>query len=98
MHFGLIVNSLDRYGALEINESMPDHMITLLEKAAKKAGKRMSDMKVAVLGVAYKPDVDDARDTPALKIINLLKGKVKEVLLDYFSFHTNRINSSTNFS
>ncbi len=67
--------------AVEINESMPHHMVELLESASAFANKKMDKMKVVILGVAYKPDVDDARDSPAFELINQLTGRVKEIVI-----------------
>ncbi len=67
--------------AVEINESMPSHMVELLESAAAIANKKVSQLKVVVLGIAYKPDVDDIRDSPAFELINQLTGRVKEIVI-----------------
>ena len=53
------------YLAREINDSMPKHVLSLLKRAGVTSG------TVAVLGVAYKGNVDDTRETPALKFIKL---------------------------
>lgn len=53
------------YLAREINDSMPKHVLSLLKRAGITSG------TVAVLGVAYKGNVDDTRETPALKFIKL---------------------------
>lgn len=59
--------------SLEINESMPDHMAGLLEKALKKAGKPVKGSRIVILGASYKPDVDDARETPTLPLARKLE-------------------------
>ena len=58
--------------ALEINESMPKHTINLLKNALHSAGKSIEGTKVVLLGAAYKPDVDDARESPTEKLADLL--------------------------
>ncbi len=58
--------------ALKINESMPEHTITLLKSALHSAKKNIEGAKVVLLGAAYKPDVDDARESPAENLANLL--------------------------
>jgi UDP-N-acetyl-D-mannosaminuronic acid dehydrogenase len=58
--------------ARRVNESMPLHVVRLIEKALKSVNKRLDEAKVAVLGVAYKGDTDDIRGTPAEKIIKKL--------------------------
>ncbi|MDP7282196.1 MAG: nucleotide sugar dehydrogenase [Candidatus Undinarchaeales archaeon] len=61
--------------AREINNSMPQYTIDLLENLAGD----LSGAKVGVLGLAYKPDVDDVRESPSLDIIKILKQKNAEV-------------------
>ncbi|MCK5233251.1 MAG: nucleotide sugar dehydrogenase [Candidatus Aenigmarchaeota archaeon] len=58
--------------ALEINESMPKHTIALLKNALHSAGKNIEGAKVVLLGAAYKPDVDDARESPTEKLVEIL--------------------------
>jgi UDP-N-acetyl-D-mannosaminuronic acid dehydrogenase len=65
--------------ALELNEQMPQHMIELTRRGLERAGKRLEDSKVVVLGVSYKPNVADCRETPALAIVKKLKEICKEV-------------------
>jgi len=61
--------------AREINEGMPFYVVELVERLLLKTGKTLKDSKIAVLGIAYKPDVDDPRESPSLKIIEFLKRK-----------------------
>ena len=58
--------------ALKINEEMPEHVISLVKDAFEEAGKKIDGSKVTILGVAYKSDVNDARETPATPIIKKL--------------------------
>lgn len=58
--------------ARRVNESMPKHLLGIIEKALKSAGKRIEDSKVAVLGIAYKGDTDDIRETPSKEVIETL--------------------------
>jgi len=58
--------------ALKINEEMPEHVISLVKDAFDEAGKKINGSKVTILGVAYKSDVNDARETPATPIIKKL--------------------------
>lgn len=55
--------------AMRINEDMPKHVISLVRDALSEAGKEIKGSKIIVLGVAYKGDVNDARETPATPII-----------------------------
>ncbi|MFA5393086.1 MAG: nucleotide sugar dehydrogenase [Candidatus Ratteibacteria bacterium] len=59
----------------EINTSMPYYVISKTMEALNKKGKGLHGAKVLVLGVAYKKDIDDLRESPALKIIRLLQEK-----------------------
>lgn len=67
--------------ALEINESMPKHTIHLLKNALHSAGKSIESAKVVLLGAAYKPDVDDARESPAEKLAELLVSNKATVIV-----------------
>ncbi|MFE8701701.1 nucleotide sugar dehydrogenase [Cytobacillus sp. FJAT-54145] len=57
----------------EINNSMPDYVINRAMQILNEDGKALRGAKVAVLGVAYKKDIDDVRESPVLKIIELLE-------------------------
>jgi len=64
----------------EINTSMPKYVINQTLKALNAHGKAMKGSKVLVVGLAYKPDVDDMRESPTFKIMDLLKEYGAEVL------------------
>jgi UDP-N-acetyl-D-glucosamine dehydrogenase len=57
----------------EVNESMPEFVVRTAERELEKRGKEMIDASILVLGVAYKKNVDDLRESPALTIIKLLR-------------------------
>jgi UDP-N-acetyl-D-glucosamine dehydrogenase len=57
----------------EINESMPRFVVQSVSEALNTQRKALNGSKILVLGVAYKRDVDDLRESPALEIIELLK-------------------------
>jgi UDP-N-acetyl-D-glucosamine dehydrogenase len=61
--------------ASEINTNMPRHVISLVQDGLNLQGKPIKGSSVLVLGVAYKPDIDDLRESPALDIIGLLEQK-----------------------
>ncbi len=65
--------------AAEINEHMPYHVVFRILEALNDRGKSLNGAKILVLGVAYKKDVEDTRESPALKIIQLLHEKGAEV-------------------
>ncbi len=59
----------------EINTEMPAFWVTKVQEALNDAGKSVKGAKVLVIGVAYKKDIDDLRESPALDILDLLAGK-----------------------
>ena len=61
--------------ASEINTNMPRYVVSRVLDAMNDRGKPLKGSKVLVLGVAYKPDIDDVRESPALDVIGLLKQK-----------------------
>jgi len=67
--------------AREINESMPAYTVKILEQELKKLNKKIKNAKVGILGLAYKANVDDIRESPALKIMNILKEKGAELFI-----------------
>lgn len=59
--------------ARQINDSMPGYTIELLREAAAAASIDLASAKVAVLGLAYKKNIDDIRESPALDVVRLLR-------------------------
>jgi UDP-N-acetyl-D-glucosamine dehydrogenase len=57
----------------EINTSMPEYVVERTIEALADRGKIIKGAKVLVLGVAYKEDIDDVRESPALKVVQLLR-------------------------
>lgn len=57
----------------EINTNMPYHVLDSVARALNQHKKALNGSKVLVLGVAYKKDIDDLRESPALTIIELLQ-------------------------
>ena len=57
----------------EVNEAMPEFVVHTVERALEREGKRLAEAKVLMLGIAYKRDVDDLRESPALTIFDLLE-------------------------
>jgi UDP-N-acetyl-D-glucosamine dehydrogenase len=64
----------------KINQQMPYHCVALAQRALNDAGLAVRGARVAVLGVSYKPGVGDMRESPALKIIELLGAAGAEVV------------------
>lgn len=65
--------------ASEINTSMPLYVIDKVTDALNEVSKSVRGAKIVVLGVAYKRDVDDVRESPALDVITLLRNKGADV-------------------
>jgi UDP-N-acetyl-D-glucosamine dehydrogenase len=63
----------------EINTAMPGYVIDKLQAALNEHGKAMKGAKILVLGLAYKPDIDDPRESPAFEIIDRLLSLGAEV-------------------
>lgn len=55
-----------------VNDSMPAHMIDLLESALARAGRDLKEARIAVLGYAYLEDSDDTRNSPSESLVRLL--------------------------
>jgi len=72
----------------EVNTAMPYHVLASVGEALNRQKKALNGAKVLVLGVAYKKDIDDLRESPALTIIELLQKQGAEVSYHdpYFPF------------
>jgi UDP-N-acetyl-D-glucosamine dehydrogenase len=61
--------------ASEINTNMPRYVVTRILEALNERGQTLKGARCLVLGVAYKADIDDIRESPALDVIGLLHNK-----------------------
>ena len=69
----------------DINNSMPNYVIDKINEGLNMLGKNFSNSKILILGVAYKKNINDIRESPALKIIEkLLQKKSKVSYHDYY--------------
>ena len=67
----------------ELNLWMPEHMADLLEEGLRDAGRKISDAKIAILGVAFLENSDDTRNTPSKPLYEILQKKhAKPILHD----------------
>jgi UDP-N-acetyl-D-glucosamine dehydrogenase len=66
--------------AEQINSGMPKYVIKLVSDALNDNEKSVKGSKVLILGVAYKKDIDDMRESPALSVIDLLRAKGADVV------------------
>lgn len=65
--------------AEQINSSMPAYVVKLVSTALNDARKAVNGSRILILGVAYKKDIDDMRESPALSIIDLLRSRGAEI-------------------
>ena len=65
--------------AAEINEGMPHHIAYKVGEGMNRQRKGIQGTKILVLGVAYKKDVSDTRESPCLKLIEILQNKGSDV-------------------
>ncbi len=84
--YGMATRFIELAG--EINVSMPHFVIHKTMESLNEAGKAMKGSKILVLGLAYKKDVDDVRESPSLELIELLKQRGAKV--DYNDPHVPR--------
>jgi UDP-N-acetyl-D-glucosamine dehydrogenase len=57
----------------EINSAMPEHVVASLADALNRRKQCLQEARILVLGVAYKKDIDDPRESPSLRIMELLR-------------------------
>ena len=65
----------------EVNTSIPHYVVERIGKVLNDRARSIRDSKILILGVAYKKDVDDVRESPALEIMEILQAK--SALLSY---------------
>ncbi len=63
----------------EINTFMPYYVVSKTSEALNESGKSIKGAKILILGLAYKENIDDQRESPSLKIISLLKKQGADV-------------------
>lgn len=64
----------------EINENMPNYVVYRIRMLLNEKGKAVKNARILLLGVAYKKDVNDERESPSLKIIRLLEKNKANVI------------------
>jgi len=73
----------------EVNQSMPEHVIGVVIKALNSEKKSLRSSQILILGLAYKSNVDDTRESPSFELIELLAEEGAEV--DYYDPHIHSI-------
>jgi UDP-N-acetyl-D-glucosamine dehydrogenase len=89
--------------ASEVNTSMPLYVLDKISDALNDSGKPIRGSRIVVLGVAFKRDVDDVRESPALDVIGLLCEKGADVVyhdpyVPQLSLHNGAMMSNVAFS
>ena len=84
--------------ASEINDSMPEYVVNRLVKVLNTHEKALANSKVLVLGIAYKKDIDDYRESPILPILDLLtkngvEWKAVDPFIPSFELNNKKINT-----
>jgi len=74
---GMVAELIEVAG--RINDEMPDFVIAKLERLLAERGKPLAQARVLLLGVAYKPDVSDVRESPSLRVLQLLRERGTDV-------------------
>ena len=67
--------------SMEINDNMPGYCVKRIEEMlGRRFGKPLKGSRILILGVAYKPDIDDCRESPAPRIIDSLRAKGADII------------------
>jgi UDP-N-acetyl-D-glucosamine dehydrogenase len=69
----------------QVNHAMPDYVVQRVAMALNRHGKPVNGSRILVLGLAYKPDVDDVRESPSFELI--VKLKAMGAAVDYNDPH-----------
>jgi UDP-N-acetyl-D-glucosamine dehydrogenase len=91
--YGMATRFIELAG--EINTSMPHYVVGRIGDALNERGKPIKGSKIALLGMAYKNDVDDARESPGLELMDLLRDK--GALVQYNDPHIPRLLPSRHY-
>jgi len=76
----------------KINNIMPNYVVSKVEKKLKTLKIKISNSKILIIGVSYKKNVDDLRESPAIKIIDILKSKLCKV--NFYDPYVKKISKS----
>ncbi|MFN7021211.1 MAG: nucleotide sugar dehydrogenase [Phycisphaerales bacterium] len=79
----------------EVNHSMPGYVVSRLVHALNERGRAVKGSRVLVLGLAYKPDIDDVRESPSFELIEKLRELGAQV--DYNDPHVERTHQMRNY-
>lgn len=76
--YGLHTRFIELSG--EVNKAMPEYVVTKLMEGLNDHGKPLKNSKIIVLGIAYKKNVDDMRESPSVEIMEILRSKGADVM------------------
>lgn len=79
----------------EVNQGMPMYVVNRLAEALNEHGKPVRGSKIGILGVAYKKDVDDPRESPSFKLMELLSER--GAILSYSDPHIPKLPAMRHF-
>jgi UDP-N-acetyl-D-glucosamine dehydrogenase len=92
--FGIHTRFIELAG--EINRSMPLYVIRKIQDCLNSFTKPLKGSKILILGITYKPDIDDMRESPSLELIKLLEQK--EAQVDYHDPHIIEIGKNREYA
>jgi len=71
--------------ARDLNDYMPEHMVELMEDVLRESRMLVDNIKIVLMGVSYKANTDDTRNTPTENIINVLKARYHSHNITYIA-------------
>ena len=80
----------------KVNKAMPDYVISRCKEALKAYGKTINGSRILILGLAYKPNVDDDRESPGYVIMQNLESQ--HAIVEYHDPHIPIVRSSREHS
>ncbi len=91
--YGLHTRFIELSG--EVNRAMPEYVVSKLMDGLNEQGKSLKGSKVLVLGIAYKKNVDDMRESPSVEVLDRIRKKGAEV--DYSDPHVSQFPGSKDY-
>jgi UDP-N-acetyl-D-glucosamine dehydrogenase len=85
--YGFSTRFIDLAG--EINSMMPHFVVTRVESALNTVKKSLNGSRILVLGAAYKPDIGDTRESPAIEVVRILREK--EAIVTVYDPHVSEL-------
>lgn len=92
--YGLNTRFIELSG--EVNAKMPDYVVDKLVGGLNEKGKSLKNSKILILGIAYKKNVDDERESPCIEILDIIAHKGAHV--DYSDPHIPKFKKKRNYN